>query len=337
MRHFAPCFSSATAGISSQRCKPRRPALLVNFARLAFLLVLFALAAGPVQAAQISEYGALQRPVRDRAGKAWVAIRSFKRDGVAHFLVIDPATLASADLPAASLEFAGAPAAAALSSTLYLKALNRYSSAPYRLQNAGITRAEHAADGVFLTVDLCPSKRAFERELFQAAEALGQGAPVPVAVCVSGLWLLNHPEELSYLKAESAAGRLAITWVNHSYHHVYDSRAPLERNFLLTPGTDFSSEVLDLEQLLLARDLVPSPFFRFPGLVSDRATVTRLRELSLIPIGSDAWLAKGESPRPGSFILVHGNGNEPKGIRLLLPMLKGQELRLLPLAAAFGK
>ena len=112
--------------------------------------------------------------------------------------------------------------------------------------------------------------------------------------------------------------------------------APLARNFLLTPGTDFPAEVLELEQLLLSRGVVPSPFFRFPGLVSDAATVERLREFSLIPIGSDAWLAKGESPRRGSFILVHGNGNEPRGVQLLLPMLKSGELHLLPLPEAFG-
>jgi hypothetical protein len=139
------------------------------------------------------------------------------------------------------------------------------------------------------------------------------------------------------LKREAAEGRLAITWVNHSYHHTYDPKEALGHNFLLTPGTDFAGEVLELEQLMLSRGLVPSPFFRFPGLVSDAATVKRLREFSLIPIGSDAWLAKGESPRPGSFILVHGNGNEPKGIKLLLPMLKSGELHLLPLPEAFGR
>jgi hypothetical protein len=301
------------------------------------LFVLLALAAGACQAAQISDYQVLRRAVSDRTGRQLVAIRSFKSDGAAHLLVVDPVTLESFDLAASLLRFSGASADAALASTTYLKALERYDSAPYRLQNGGASRAESSADGVFLTVDLCPSKRPFETELFQAAEALGKGAPVPVAVAVSGLWLLKHPEELAFLKKENAAGRLAITWVNHSYHHSYEPGVPLEKNFVLTPGTDFSAEVLDLEQQLLARGLAPSPFFRFPGLVSDRATVQRLRELSLIPIGSDAWLAKGETPRKGSFILVHGNGNEPKGVKLLLPMLRNRELQLLPLAAAFGK
>ena len=316
---------------------PRGRRFLLKPLPLLLLLPALLLAALPAaaQATQISDYRAIRQPVRDRAGRSGLAIRSFKADGVAHLLVIDPVRLTSSDLPASLLQAAD-PAAAALDSTPFLKALQRYSSPPYLLQNAGATHAQSAVPGVFLTVDLCPSRRPFERELFEAAERLGKGAPIPVAVAVSGVWLASHGAELAYLQGEIAQGRLAITWVNHSDHHVYDPKAALERNFLLTPGTDFTAEVLELERLLLARGLVPSPFFRFPGLVSDRATMLRLRELSLIPIGSDAWLAKGESPRQGSFILVHGNGNEPKGVKLLLPMLASGQLRLLALPAAFG-
>jgi len=297
-------------------------------------LLLFA-CSGACQAAQISEYRVIRKAVCDQQGRSRIAIRSFNSDRVAQLLVVDPVTLASSEIPASSLEVPCPPDAAPPGATPFQRALDRYDGAPYRLQNGGATRAETPVEGLFLTVDLCPSKRPFERELFEAAGALGKDAPVPVAVAVTGVWLAQHPEELSYLKRETAAGRLAITWVNHSYHHPYDPGVPLEKNFLLKPGTDMTAEVLDLEKQLLVRGLVPSPFFRFPGLVSDQATMSRLHDLSLIPIGSDAWLAKGESPRKGSFILVHGNGNEPKGVKLLLPMLKSKELRLLPLPLAF--
>lgn len=313
---------------------------LLRISPLLLLLILipwFPPAAGAGQTAQITDYRVIRQPARDAAGRALVAIRSFNSDGVAHLLVVDPVSFESLDLPASTLKLSASAADARLGATPFMRALQRYGSAPYRLQNGGAVRAEAQVAGTFLTVDLCPSKRPFEREMFEAVAALGKGAPVPVAVAVTGVWLASHPEELSFLKRESAAGRLAITWVNHSYHHPYEPRVPLGRNFLLTPGTDFTGEVLELERLLLAHGLLPSPFFRFPGLVSDGATVGRLRELSLIPIGSDAWLAKGELPRKGSFILVHGNGNEPKGVRLLLPMLRSGELRLMPLAAAFGR
>lgn len=319
-----------------RRCAPyccKKASFILRL--LPTLLLFLLLAAVPCRAAEISDYRVIRRAASDAGGRPLVAIRSFKADGAARLLAVDPHTLQSFDLAASALSFSDASAQASLDSTPYVAALKRYGAAPYPLQNGGATRARTRADGVFLTVDLCPSKRLFERELFQTAETLGRGAPVPVAVAVTGLWLVKHPEELSYLKGEGAAGRLAITWVNHTYHHSYEPGVPLEHNFVLTAGTDFSAEVLDLERMLLANGLTPSPFFRFPGLVSDRATMRRLSELSLIPIGSDAWLAKGELPRRGSFILVHGNGNEPKGVKLLLPMLKSGELRLLPLPAAF--
>ena len=310
--------------------------LSIGIPALFLLLLLLPMAARAGQLARITDYRVLHLPAVDAAGRVRVAIRSFHSDGVAHLLVVDPFSFESYDLPASTQILSEPAPRAPLGSTPYLRALKRYGSAPFRLQDGGAVRAETEVAGMFLTVDFCPSKRPFEREMFETVAALGSGAPVPIALSVSGTWLVSHPEELSFLRGESAAGRLAITWVNHSMHHHYDPKSPLARNFLLAPGTDFPAEVLDLERLLLSRGLVPSPFFRFPGLVSDAATVTLLRELSLIPIGSDAWIAKGEAPRRGSFILVHGNGNEPKGVRLLLPLLRSGELRLLPLAAAFG-
>ena len=306
------------------------------FFLLSLLLVCAGFFAGSCQGAQISEYRVIRQPVTDASRTQLIAIRSYRSDGVAHLLAVDPVTFQSFDLPASGLRPVRVSADIP-GSTPYLKAVERYTAAPYKLQNGGATRAAAAVDGVFLTVDLCPSRRPFEREMFEATAAQGKGKPAPVAVSITGIWLEKHPEELAYLKKEAAAGRLAITWVNHSYHHPYQPKVPLQQNFLLTPGTDFTREVLDLEQQLLAHGLVPSPFFRFPGLVSDGSSMKRLRLLSLIPVGSDAWLAKGESPRKGSFILVHGNGNEPKGVKLLLPMLKAEQLRLLPLAAAFGE
>lgn len=300
-----------------------------------FLALLLLFCAAQAQAALITEYRVIREPVSDRSGKRLLAVRSFKSDGVPRLLAVDPEKLASYDLPADSLTRSGDAGADAFRATRLARALSKYNSPPYRLQNGGAVRAETQVEGLFLTVDLCPSKRPFERELFEATAALGNGRAVPVAVMITGVWLSTHPQELSYLKEAIAAGKLAVTWVNHSYQHHYDPKVPLAENFLLAPGTDPLQEVLQAEQLLLSQGLVPSPFFRFPGLVSDGAWMQRLKELSLIPIGSDAWLAKGEAPRPGSFILVHGNGNEPKGVKLLLPILKEKAPRLLPLAAAF--
>jgi hypothetical protein len=92
-----------------------------------------------------------------------------------------------------------------------------------------------------------------------------------VALAISGLWLMRHGADFQWLKEQERSGALEITWVNHSYHHPYVPGRPVANNFLLMPGFDMQSEILDEERLLIANGETPSIFFRFPGLVSDAA------------------------------------------------------------------
>lgn len=290
-------------------------------------------------AAQLTNYRTIFLPCADGAGAPKIAIRQYELDAVPQVLLVDPRTFATSVAQPTSLHWL-APDAAQTQQTPYYRALIHYTAPPFRLQNGGATRADHATDGMFVTVDLCPSSRGFEQELFEALTGLPQAkaGPVPVAIAVTKRWMDSHEEAMAWFLAEVAGGRLSVTWVDHSATHPYQPQARLERNFLLTPGSDLEREVLATEQALLARGVVPSVFFRFPGLVSDKGLMEKLRALSLIPIGSDAWLAKGEKPAGGSFILVHGNGNEPAGVKLLLSLLQNRRekgLQLLPLAAAF--
>jgi hypothetical protein len=134
---------------------------------------------------------------------------------------------------------------------------------------------------------------------------------------VSGRWMETHPRDLDWLAAEARAGRLTITWVNHTETHAYEPGRPLDENFLLLPGTDLEAEVFGVEQRLLDRGEVPSVFFRFPGLVSSPALVDRILDLGLVPLGSSGWLAKQQTVRSGALVLTHANGNEPEGLALL--------------------
>lgn len=77
---------------------------------------------------------------------------------------------------------------------------------------------------------------------------------------------------------------------------------------------------------MLRLGLLPSVFFRFPGLVDDSSLSEKVLRTGLIPIGSDAWLAKSQRPSAGSIVLVHGNGTEPAGVREFLRLL-GRERR----------
>lgn len=134
----------------------------------------------------------------------------------------------------------------------------------------------------------------------------------------------QHPRDLDWLKQMERKGEIYITWINHSFNHRVSKSLPLKENFLLEPGTDINFEVLETEKAMLKNGLLPSVFFRFPGLVSDKQLVNRITDLGLIPIGTDAWLAKGQAPHAGSIVLIHGNGNEPVGVKDFIDLLRSK-------------
>ena len=84
----------------------------------------------------------------------------------------------------------------------------------------------------------------------------------------------------------------------------------------MTKGVDPEAEILDTERLLIANGETPSLFFRFPGLVSSDPLMQAVSRFHLVTLGADAWLAKGQQPEKGSIVLVHPNGNEPKGLAM---------------------
>jgi hypothetical protein len=256
-----------------------------------------------------------------------VVLRSFSMAGRPHLLVVDPDTLDTSLVPAEGLHpEARSPLAlrASLADTPYGRALEEARRNEGVLVDAGVTHLRPTQPGINLTVDLCPSSRPLDRQLFLALmdELKGVESPVPVAVAVTGVWMREHPADLAWLVQLDRTQRLAITWVNHSFHHVTSRTRPLASNFLLEPGTNATDEVLATERALIERGLLPSVFFRFPGLVSSRALVETVVSLGLVPLGSDAWLAKGEWPGNGSIVLVHGNGNEPLGVKRFAELLR---------------
>ncbi|MBI5235225.1 MAG: polysaccharide deacetylase [Deltaproteobacteria bacterium] len=277
---------------------------------------------------------AIFEPITDKAEarRVLIAIREFERSSKKWRLAVDPETFETIILP---VHDTARTDDSAWKDTPFIRALEIYNARPQGITNNGVIAGN--ADGVFLTVDLCPSKKAFDREMFTRTIKAAGGHGAPVAIAISGLWIERHKAQFDWLMDKAREGALRITWVNHSFTHPFDPERPLEENFLLTDGVDFEKEVLETERLLLERGLMPSPFFRFPGLVSDERLHSRLKAMSLIPIGANAWLAKGERPKTGSIILVHGNGNEPDGIKRLYEYYDAStgKARLLPLREAF--
>jgi hypothetical protein len=249
----------------------------------------------------------------------WMIVRQFQNEGKSFFLLVNPQTLETKiDDPGfykvkpMTLE----EARSFFKNTPYIKALKKVEKQSLKIQDAGIENGMPKETGINLTADLCPSHRPLDRRIFTeiVVEFQKVESPVPVALSVSGIWMKQHPQDLDWLKKMQADRQISITWINHSYNHRVSPSLPLKQNFLLEPGTDINFEVLETEKAMLRNGLLPSVFFRFPGLVSDQQLVQKITDFGLIPIGSDAWLAKGQRPHAGSIVLIHGNGNEPVGV-----------------------
>ncbi|WP_342269597.1 polysaccharide deacetylase family protein [Rickettsia endosymbiont of Orchestes rusci] len=288
----------------------------------------------------IQDYKPIFLPVSTQNKKIKIAIRSYTHFSESFFVLVDPYSFKTEISLANKVTFSGNKKKQrniikTLNKTPYLKALNKYSYPPYIRQNYGATESMYKRKGCFLTIDMCPSSKSFEEDFFKKLVELSDQLhkPLPIAVCISGLWIVKHADEFLWLKKQQDSGKLQITWVNHSLTHPYFKDAPFENNFLLSNKNDFEKEVFETEKILLQYNIAPSPFFRFPGLISDKTLVMKLKKFGLIPLGSKSWLAKGEIVKEGSFILVHGNSNEKKGIDLIMPMLP--DLKLLPIQKAF--
>jgi hypothetical protein len=280
--------------------------------------------AAPLPSARLTEYRAVFLSCVNDAGTSRLAIRRMRTNAEALLLTVDPQSLATRLVPERCWRCAETNDTEQ-SQTRFVRALQGPppgGEATSTLRNAGLVHSESGV-GAFVTGDLCPSRRPLDRGFFErlAREGRTPGAGTPVALAVSGLWLARHARDLEWLKRQDESGALAITWVNHSYSHPYAKHRSDARNYMLRRGLDFDREIYGAERLMIEAGLTPSVFFRFPGLVSDAALSRRLRDSHLVALAADAWLALGESPQPGSIVLVHPNGNEPIGIKLLSRLL----------------
>lgn len=281
----------------------------------------------------ISDYQRSYIPVYTQDGTLAIALRVFKRNNVPSFLIVNTNTLNTSVVPIAEISLTngknnrhgGDYAQWQIASTNYYQLLQRHTTKPYIMENYGITHAKGGVHGNILTIDMCQSAVPFEKKFFDQLAALASQKPVPVAISMTGLWLLMHQDEFRYLLSLQEQNKLKITWINHSFSHPYYDDLPYPKNFLLSAMINEKSEILLTEQYLLEAGQIPSVFFRFPGLISDKRLVLKIKQFGLLPLGADAWVAKHQLITPGGIILVHGNGNEHNGISELTPRLRQLE------------
>jgi hypothetical protein len=288
--------------------------------RLGSWIAALALATGPqvarAQAASrlVQNYRAVFEACRSQAGVPLLAIRRMDVGGQGMRLAVDPVTLATS-LEADRTLSCTDTNDAQQTGTRYLQAI-RVSTASAQnagpqqvVANGGLQRG--SGPGTFLTADLCPSRRPLDRAFLEKLQS-----PLPVALAISGIWLTHHRADFQWLLNRRKTGALEITWIDHSYSHPYEAGRPLAKNFLLTPGTDMRTEILDTEKLLVAQGETPSVFFRFPGLISSPALMRTAADNHLVVLGAGAWLARSARVRRGDIILIHLNGNEPAGLKI---------------------
>jgi len=297
--------------------------------RIYFSLILLTCFAQPAIAqinnVQVDNYR-VYYALAKRFGQPWLALRSFENHNRQTLLLVDPQTLETRVDEANGYQLTPMSLlqlCATFKNLPYQKALARAEKQSIAIQDAGIETGLPTETGISLTADLCPSRRPLDKRIFSDIFTGFKkfGKPAPIALSVSGVWMRQHQQDLDWLKKMEASHQIHITWINHSFNHRVSATAPLKQNFLLEPGTDINYEVLQTEQAMLRNGLLPSVFFRFPGLVSDQQLVYRITGFGLIPIGTDAWLAKGQQPHAGSIVLIHGNGNEPIGVTDFIKLL----------------
>jgi hypothetical protein len=246
------------------------------------------------------------------------------------YLAVNPESLTVSLLPSSSIKFT--PAAWSdlrtyFSATPYFRALTFATDSIDPVREAGVQRlCAGVEDGVELTCDLCPSHRPLDKQIFSdIAKKYGRaGCPVPVGIAITGRWIEHHPDEFCWLDSLERDSLLSIIWINHTMNHRARRFLPRSENHFLEKGAKMSAEILGTEKTLIEWGCMPSVFFRFPGLVADSSVFDSVLDYGLIPLSSDAWLAKGELPVEGSIVLVHANGNEPRGVKDILDLIDGK-------------
>ncbi|NVN93992.1 MAG: polysaccharide deacetylase [Bacteroidetes bacterium] len=289
------------------------------------LLIIVINSEGKAQSALISNYQVYIGTAR-KDNIDLVILRKFSKNNQDYFVLVDPNSLDTkisfkkecnsihSGFDEVKNKFAESP---------YFRSLNESKDSAKNIQDAGITHGLPKEAGINLTIDLCPSRHPLNSMIFTTLINTFQNIqrPIPVAIAISGRWILEHPRDLIWLKQLQQKGDINICWINHSLNHKFDKNLPLQNNFMLMNATNVKNEILGNEQLMIQNGLMPSVFFRFPGLISDNDLLNTVYGFGLITIGSDAWLAKGNPVNEGSIVLIHGNGNEAIGVSKFLNLL----------------
>jgi len=119
-------------------------------------------------------------------------IRQFELDQKKFYLIVDPNTLQTKVVSQSCLKSCQNWRLGDDQST-YSKYLNVNNQKTNNLMNTGLQSLPVKGVQFFLTMDLCPSRKALDYDVFNAIES--DKGSTPVAIAISGGWLKHHTEE----------------------------------------------------------------------------------------------------------------------------------------------
>ena len=303
---------------------------------LSFLLFFTSLYAIELDISKIKNYTILKEEFYTLNQNKYMAIRAYELDSKSYFLLINLDTLKTKIITSSEKSKLKKVDKLILLNTNFDILRKKALQNSFPLANAGINDSfKRNKDEIYLTIDMCPSsKKGYEKELFEEFLNLNNlDKKIPISVAITYNWGVSHEDEFLSLIHNPY---LDITWINHSKTHYYNPKEELSKNFMLNSSNNLEEEILDVEKMLILNHQIPSILFRFPGLISNKEIVNKLvYDYSLIPLGTNNWLAKSNSAIiDGDIILVHGNLNEKVGIVKLTNDLKNLEL-LKPIFNSF--
>ncbi|MCX7820151.1 MAG: polysaccharide deacetylase family protein [Brevinematales bacterium] len=165
---------------------------------------------------------------------------------------------------------------------------------------------------VLLTTDLCPVEKSLDTNFYIAISELEQkiSNKIPFFIFFSGRWIETHHSELEWIKSRG----FSFIACNHTYNHKI-----IKENF---SNSVLKDEIIKTELIMLNNGIIPSCFFRFPGLKYNKENLSVLYEMNLIPLSVNFWGGQKSFPKK-SILLVHSNGSVPIEVKKFIQFLKG--------------
>ncbi|MEJ5283460.1 MAG: polysaccharide deacetylase family protein [Brevinematales bacterium] len=164
---------------------------------------------------------------------------------------------------------------------------------------------------VLLTTDLCPTDEPLDTNFYKAIAETEKNTSNKIVFIIffSGKWIEMHKNEFDWIKTNN----FNFISGNHTYSHYI-----IKEKF---PNSELRNEIIKTELIMLKNGLIPSCFFRFPGLKYNPENLAILYEMNLLPLSVNFWGGQKSYPQK-SILLVHSNGSVPIEVKKFIKFLK---------------